>query len=196
MYIQKPVTLQVFLLYSAPMLIRPMIESDIQRVAEINRAGRIESERGIIMDTDLNRKSVEAFMTDWQEWLIDPEIYIQIAEKDGNICGFVAYGRTKTRPAQDRGVVPKYGAEIYAIYVDPSSWRQGIASALFRTAIDDLISKKHIGLLLWVLKKNKRALAFYETLPGAERIGKQRVDIGEKSWAEETCVAWRDIRKI
>lgn len=179
------------------MIIRPIEKNDIQHVAPIHFASRIESERGIIRDEDLTRDSIETIISQWDTWMSDPEFFAQAALNDqGEIMGFIAYGRVKTRPAQDRGVVPKYGAEIYALYVHPDHWRKGIATLLFDAACAHLSEMKLNSLLLWVLKKNKRAITFYETFNGSERIGKQRVDIGEHSWAEESCVAWRDIRKI
>jgi len=179
------------------MIIRHIEKDDISSIASIHHASRIESERGIIRDSDLGRDSIETIIKQWHEWVTDGEFFAQVAaDDDGVVTGFIAYGRVKTRPAQDRGVVPKYGAEIYALYVHPDHWRQGVATSLFRAACTHLSEMKLNSLLLWVLKKNKRAVTFYETFNGAERIGKQRVDIGTDSWAEETCIAWRDIRKI
>jgi ribosomal protein S18 acetylase RimI-like enzyme len=179
------------------MIIRHIEKTDISSIAPIHHASRIESERGIIRDNDLGRDSIETIISQWDTWLSDNEFFALVATNDANeITGFIAYGRVKTRPAQDRGVVPKYGAEIYALYVHPDHWRQRVATSLFQAACTHLSEMKLNSLLLWVLKKNKRAVTFYETFNGAERIGKQRVDIGTDSWAEETCIAWRDIRKI
>lgn len=179
------------------MIARFIDKEDITDIASIHHASRIESERGIIRDTDLERDTIDTMIKQWTEWTSNDEFFAQvIVDEKSVIKGVIAYGRVKTRPAQDRGVVPKYGAEIYALYVHPDYWRQGIATSLFQAACIHLSEMKLNSLLLWVLKKNKRAISFYETFKGAERIGKQRVDIGTNSWAEETCIAWRDIRKI
>lgn len=175
--------------------IQPMTDNDVKAVADIHLFSQRESEKGIIIDSDLNRYDHAHFEKKWQEWIKDPEIYTLVYTEDSAVRGFISYGRVKTRPPQDRAVAPKYGAEIYAVYVHPDHWRKGIATQLMIHAMQDLSDKKLNGLLLWVLKKNKRACAFYERFKG-ERIAKQRVDIGEKSWAEESCFAWRDIRKV
>lgn len=173
-----------------------MTDSDIPEVANIHRLSQRESEKGIIIDSDLDRFDNAYFQTKWAEWSQDPDITTLVYKGlDGGVQGFISYGRVKTRPPQDRSVAPKYGAEIYAVYVHPDHWRKGIAKTLMQTAMRDLSERKINSVLLWVLKKNKRASALYESFQG-ERIAKQRVDIGEKSWAEESCFAWRDVRKV
>lgn len=173
-----------------------MTDTDIPAVANIHLLSQRESEKGIIMDADLDRYDDAHFQNKWREWSQDPDITTMVYKGDnGDILGFISYGRVKTRPPQDRSVAPKYGAEIYAVYVSPDHWRKGIARALMQYAMRDLSHRKINSLLLWVLKKNKRACALYESFKG-ERIAKQRVDIGENSWAEESCFAWRDVRKV
>jgi ribosomal protein S18 acetylase RimI-like enzyme len=177
------------------MSIRAITENDIEQIAELHRLSRRESENGIIRDSDLDRKSHADFVHNWQDWLSDNEIYKICFEDNGVLKGFSLFGRVKTRPAFDRGVVPKFGAEIYALYVHPDYFRQGVGKALFSETCRLLQDQKHYGLILWALKKNQPAQAFYTSLNG-EKVGKQRVDIGESSWAEESCFAWKDIRLL
>lgn len=177
------------------MTIRSITVDDIASLAILHKASRRASEDGVIYPDDLDRESVEDFEKNWDTWLADEEIHALCLDDNGEIKGFVLYGRVKTRPSFDKGVVPRYGAEIYALYVDPNHFRKGIGKTLFKAACDDLIDRKLISMILWVLKKNKRACAFYDQY-GGERIAKQRVDLGEKSWAEESCFGWRDLRKL
>jgi ribosomal protein S18 acetylase RimI-like enzyme len=175
--------------------IKDLDGNNIQDIATIHRLSRIESERGIIRDQDLDRNNQDWFESKWQQWHQDPEIFTKTAIVRDVPVGFVSYGRIKTRPSFDQGVVPRYGGEIYAIYVHPDHFHHGIGTQLFKVACSDLADKKLTSVLLWVLKKNKRACAFYDAM-GGERIAKQRVDIGETSWAEESCFGWRDVRKL
>jgi|GEM_PF-1905321 len=177
-----------------------MVDADIPAIANIHWLSQRESERNIIIDSDLDRYDSSYFQKKWHEWSQDSEITTMVYRgyHDGNndsVQGFISYGRVRTRPPQDRSVVPKYGAEIYALYIHPDHWRKGLAKALMHYAMRDLSNHKINSLLLWVFKKNRRACALYESLKG-ERIARQRVDIGEKSWAEESCFAWHDVRKI
>lgn len=177
------------------MIIRPITPDDIHDVAQIHRLSRIEYERGIIYGDDLERDGINHFIKNWNEWMNDDGIFKLCLEDEGEIRGFILYGHTKTRPSFDQGVVPRYGAEIYAIFVDPNHFRKGYGTQLFNTACDDLTDKKLTSMILWTLKKNKKSCAFYNSF-GGEKIAKQRVDMGEESWAEESCFGWRDIRKI
>lgn len=177
------------------MIIRAYTPTDLDQCAALHKASRRESEKGIIFDSDLDRYGLAHFQNNWAEWAANPDCHIMVAEQAGMITGFVIYGPIKTRPAFDKGVVPRYGAEIFALYVHPDHFRQGIGKALFKQAVKELIDLKLTSMILWALKKNKRAASFYDSL-GGEKIAKQRVDFGEKSWAEESCYGWRDIRKI
>jgi ribosomal protein S18 acetylase RimI-like enzyme len=176
------------------MIIKTPTSNDIEKLASIHRASRIEYERDVIYDDDLNRDDINHFIKNWQTWMNDDDIFKLCLEDDGEVRGFILYGRTKTRPSFDQGVVPRYGAEIYAIFVDPNHFRKGYGTQLFNAACKDLTDKKLNSMILWTLKKNKKSSAFYNSF-GGDKIAKQRVDMGEKSWAEESCFGWRDIRK-
>jgi ribosomal protein S18 acetylase RimI-like enzyme len=176
------------------MIIRTIIPSDIHDVAHIHRLSRMEYERGIIYGDDLERDNIDHFIKNWQTWMNDDEISKLCLEDENEIRGFVLYGRIKTRPSFDQGVVPRYGAEIYAIFINPDHFRKGYGAKLFKAACKDLADKKLTSMILWTLKKNKKSSAFYSSF-GGEKIAKQRVDMGEKSWAEESCFGWRDIKK-
>ena len=178
------------------MIISDCTADDISVLAALHKASQRESERGVILDADLDRKSLEEFQSQWRTWIADGDIFKKcVRAEDRVIQGFILYGRVKTRPDFDRGVVPRYGAEVYALYVHPDHFRKGVGKALFIEACTDLAERKLSSLILWALKKNRRACAFYDALKG-ERIAKQRVEMGERSWAEESCFAWRDVRKI
>lgn len=173
----------------------PLTPDHLHGATETHRLAKIEAERGIILPDDLALYTPDFFVPRWSEWLQNPELGKLGYEVDGKIVGFILFGRIKTRPAFDQGVVPRYGGEIYALYVHPDYFRQGIGTKLFQAACEKLADDKLTSMVLWAIKKNKRACAFYESM-GGERIAKQRVDIGQKSWAEESCFGWRDVRKI
>ena len=72
------------------------------------------------------------------------------------IVGFVAFG-----PCRDEGVGAAR-AEIWAIYVTPSHWSQGVGSQLWERARSRLTAQGYRSVSLWVLMGNERAIQFYD----------------------------------
>jgi len=103
-----------------------------------------------------------------------------LAEADGDLIGFCAYGAEREATTPWRG-------EIYALYVQPQRWRTGAGSALLHTAIDDLAERGDEAVSLWVLHGNDAALSFYrrhgfhetsETVTDAQGLVERRMVLG------------------
>jgi len=77
-----------------------------------------------------------------------------VAAEDGVILGFAT-----TAPSREPNL-PDYG-ELYALYVDPEKWGQGIGMALLSAARANLFGLGFRKALLWVLAGNVRAERFY-----------------------------------
>jgi GNAT superfamily N-acetyltransferase len=64
--------------------------------------------------------------------------------------------------------------ELYAIYLDPQCWGQGLGRKLLAHATRRLLSHGYSIAILWVLESNRRARRFYEiagwTLDGATKL--------------------------
>jgi GNAT superfamily N-acetyltransferase len=83
--------------------------------------------------------------------------WIQIvAHDDIGIVGFVTCG-----PLEDQTADPWVG-EVYAIYVHPRAWSQGVGRQLFVRAAELLRLGGYREAVLWVLETNARARRFYE----------------------------------
>jgi GNAT superfamily N-acetyltransferase len=74
-----------------------------------------------------------------------------VAEDDSGIYGFCAVG-----PSTDED-----WGEVYAIYVDPHRWGEGVGRDLLAAGEQALIDDGHWQALLWVLDGNTQARAFY-----------------------------------
>jgi GNAT superfamily N-acetyltransferase len=73
-------------------------------------------------------------------------------------------GFVHTGPVRDTDLLGSARAEIYTVYVEPATRRQGIGSALM-AAVDDHWRPTNIAeLTLWVFEANAPARAFYERL--------------------------------
>jgi ribosomal protein S18 acetylase RimI-like enzyme len=77
---------------------------------------------------------------------------VLVADEAGSIVGFCAVG-----PSID----DDWG-EVFAIYVGPRHWRHGVGTELLTAAEQALVDAGYSRVLLWVLKGNTRARAFYE----------------------------------
>jgi len=177
------------------MHIRKFQITDLHACAQLHKLSQRESEKGVIFECDLDRHGLNHFIDNWTTWSGMDDMDIIVADNNDTIVGLCIYGKIRTRPDFDKGIVPKYGSEIYALYVHPDHFRKGIGRALFTKTIEALKSQNKKSLLLWTLKKNKRACAFYDAF-GGQKIGKKRVDMGEKSYADESCYGWLDITKV
>lgn len=100
---------------------------------------------------------------------LSPSSFSLVAELDRVIAGscFV------TGTARD-GDLPDDVAELVAIYVDPSRWRQGIGTALLHEALGRCASEGKTEVSLWTLSGNHAAQAFYER-HGFRRDGTEQV---------------------
>lgn len=77
-----------------------------------------------------------------------------IAMDGVKIVGFISYGNCRDETIQ--------AGEIIALYVLKDYYGKGIAQKLVKAALTDL---NHFSeIFLWVLKDNKRAIAFYQKM--------------------------------
>ena len=79
-----------------------------------------------------------------------------VAQDEIGILGFVTCG-----PVEDQTPDPWVG-EVYAIYVHPRAWSQGVGRELFGRAAELLGMLGYREAVLWVLETNARARRFYE----------------------------------
>ncbi len=77
------------------------------------------------------------------------------ASSGERITGFVTFGASRDEDAEGL-------AEIYALYVDPGSYRGGLGRGLMAAARGRLLEAGFSGAVLWVLQGNERAIGFYE----------------------------------
>ena len=78
-----------------------------------------------------------------------------VATEGEDIRGFVTLG-------QSRDVNSSHVGEIFALYVDPDFWGQGVGRRLILNARTYLREMSFTIANLWVLEGNLRAIRFYE----------------------------------
>ena len=93
----------------------------------------------------------------WQTHISIPPARTEtwVASDATELMGFVALGPARHEETTAFG-------EIYAIYVEPRAWNQGLGRILMAQAVSRLASLAFSQAILWVLESNVRARRFYE----------------------------------
>lgn len=108
----------------------------------------------------------------WDDLLRDPARTTLVACPEGAApAGFVAY---RNEPE----------AEIVGLYVDPARWRTGLGTLLMGAALDRLAAAGARRVVLWVMRENRRARAFYERV-GFAPTGRSRESTRQEARFEE-----------
>ncbi|MGC0328648.1 ribosomal protein S18 acetylase RimI-like enzyme [Streptomyces sp. SAI-170] len=138
--------------------VRPMTLADCDRVAEIRIGGWQRAYRGLMPQSHLDGLSVteDAARHRTRFAAADGSALDLVAERAGEVVGWACHG-----PYRD-GEVRTADAELYAIYVDPAHYGDGIGGALLGESVRRCTAAGHPRMLLWVLKDNTRARRFYE----------------------------------
>ncbi|QDG50743.1 GNAT family N-acetyltransferase [Persicimonas caeni] len=145
---------------------------DARGIARVHVAAWRAAYRGQLPDDLLDNLSVDARTARWKKLLSDPSGGTRafVAVDDGEVCGFVAFGRSRDADVDTRSV-----GEVFAIYVHPYAWRHGIGRALLTIATNELEREGFDEATLWVLETNEPAKRFYES-QGWEDDGGRKVD--------------------
>ena len=136
--------------------------------------GRVQVEtwrvayRGLMPDEAIAGFDVEGRQRLWREGLARvprPGSATFVAELDGEVVGFASVGRSRDEEAANEG-------ELYAIYLHPSRWDQGIGRALLERAEESMRAFGFERAVLWVMEGNERGERFYRAA-GWERDGRK-----------------------
>ncbi len=151
--------------------IRQAVETDAEAIATLKTRGWQSAYRGQLPDRFLDDLSLElASRIDFWRMRISTQSSarheIWTADHDDELRGFADLGPARRDDEAGWG-------EVYAIYVDPLHWSQGVGGALLTHAVRRL-SRDYAIASLWVLESNMKARRFYEragwALDGATKI--------------------------
>ena len=141
-------------------LIRRAVEADADAIAALHIRSWQSAYRGQLPDHFLDSLDHELGRRAdfWRTHIsMTPAAKHEIWAADLEACvnGFVALGPARDTDAEATG-------ELYAIYVNPDRWDQGLGSALLTHAAGRLTALGYSDAVLWVLESNIRARRFYE----------------------------------
>ena len=110
---------------------------------------------GIIPHQYLASLSVQERANLWRNAISKQHGTVLLAVASHGEAGFISFGPSRDRDGNEK-------AEIYAIYVLPAFWNQGIGRELLDEAERRIKDNHCIAITLWVLEKNALARRFYE----------------------------------
>ncbi|HEX6231182.1 MAG TPA: GNAT family N-acetyltransferase [Actinomycetota bacterium] len=139
------------------MRIREAQPTDAGAIARIHVRSWQAAYRGLLTDDYLDSLSVDERLEMHRRALESPgEHRTWVAEEGGRILGFSVTG-----PSQDADADERTG-ELYAVYLDPDRFGQGIGKRLVDHSIGDLRERGFRTATLWVLETNEAGRRFYE----------------------------------
>ncbi|TKV27419.1 GNAT family N-acetyltransferase [Arthrobacter sp. NamB2] len=136
--------------------VRPAVDHDAPRLAEIHIAAWRATYRGIMSDERLDGMSVERAASNWRQNIADPAKGIEhlLVAHDDLPVGFAILGPAPDDYAADTG-------QLHALNLHPDWWAQGLGSRLFTAFEQRLAALGYAWAFLWVAKGNERAISFY-----------------------------------
>ncbi len=157
------------------LIVRPAVSEDAAALGRIHIAAWREAYKGVVPADYLARLNPEKRGEGFRQAILKGgEEELWCAERDGGLAGFVSFGPCR----DDRQDSVKVG-EIYALYLDPVRWRQGLGTALCRRAEERLRECGFEQIVLWVLERNSGARAFYEAMGNAPDGATKELVYGE-----------------
>ncbi|WVE34084.1 GNAT family N-acetyltransferase [Priestia megaterium] len=134
----------------------------------------------LVPDAYLNNLSYKQSAEKWSLFLTDPSHFILLAiDERGEIVGFSA------------GKPHLSSAEIYALYVCKEVQSQGIGHLLFSHSVKEFADQQYTSMIIWAMKKNKKATQFYKRL-GGKKILNRTSQFGETK-VEDEAYGWERL---
>jgi len=93
----------------------------------------------------------------WRECIATRVPELLVATEAGVVRGWLSFGQCRDEGSS------KAEAEIWAIYVAPSSWSGGAGRLLWLRAKELMLEQGFKSCSLWVFPQNDRAIKFYHS---------------------------------
>lgn len=151
--------------------IRPARVEDASTTACIRVRGWQAAYRGQVPDQLLDSLSVEHDTIRFADHVghLAADRRVWVAESNGEVVGFASTGPSRDEDAAGAG-------EVYAIYVRPDLYGNGIGAGLLAHAARDLAGQGYVRAILWTLESNAAAQRFYERA-GWRLDGSTKLDV-------------------
>lgn len=161
------------------MKIRKAKPEDVPAIAKVHVDAWLETYRGIVPDTYLNRLSYKKRERLWEENIKKYNISVIETEEDG-VFGFATW--------EGGSSGGEYDSELSSLYILKKYHRQGAGRLLLSSTFRELKERGHRNLVVKVLSENP-ARYFYEKM-GAEKVEEVSISI-EGRRLTETIYSWK-----
>jgi ribosomal protein S18 acetylase RimI-like enzyme len=167
----------------AVMQIHRATAEDCHAIAEVHVASWRAAYAQVLPADFLESLTVEDREPMWQRTIAGGVTRLLCAKDAGQVIGFAAFGKSRDKAA------PADRAELYAVYVHPAWWLQGVGRELWRTALERIQAEHYISTSLWVMVGNDRAIRFYSAAGFSSEAGStRRFELGGATLREFRCV--------
>jgi ribosomal protein S18 acetylase RimI-like enzyme len=169
---------------------RLALVADAAAIAGVHVASWRETYPGLLPDRYLAAMDVRDYEDRWARTLHDPyhRSAVLVVEERGVVVGFASCGRERDG---DR----RYDGELYAIYLLREAQGRGHGRALAEAAAASLGLRGMTSMVVWVLRENLRARAFYERL-GGQYLRERPLDLGLAIEVPEVSYLWVDTAEL
>jgi ribosomal protein S18 acetylase RimI-like enzyme len=167
--------------------IRPATINDAPAIARVHVASWRTTYRDVLPEEFLASLSEGGYSDRWKRVIGEGATRVYVADDEDDVVGFASGGRER---AGEGG----YKGELYAIYVVDASQRRGFGRELVRAVVGGLRELGLEDMIIWVLRDNRAARAFYERLGGVF-VRSQPITIGPAT-LEEVSYGWRRLEDV
>lgn len=165
-------------------MVRPAGLGDAAAIARVHVATWRTTYRGLLPDDFLASLTEAQYAERWKRGIGDGSTRVFVAEDASGVIGFASGGR-------ERAGEDAFGGELYALYVDDRAQRRGHGRELVRAVVGGLREMGLHDMIIWVLRDNAEARAFYERLGGVY-VRTQPITIGP-TLLDEVSYGWRSF---
>ncbi|MGA7913309.1 MAG: GNAT family N-acetyltransferase [Candidatus Dormiibacterota bacterium] len=165
-------------------MVRPAGLGDAAAIARVHVSTWRTTYRDMLPDDFLASLTEGHYADRWKRGIGDRTSRVYVAEDADGVVGFASGGR-------ERAGEDGFGGELYALYVDDRAQRRGHGRELVRAVVGGLRDMGLRDMIIWVLRDNAGARAFYERLGGVY-VRTQPITIGP-TLLHEVSYGWRSL---
>ena len=168
-------------------MVRLAESGDAAEIARVHVATWRSAYGGLLADDFLASLSEVHYTERWKRVIDEGSSRVFVVDEADGIAGFASGGR-------ERAGEPGFTGELYALYVLEGAQRRGHGRELVRAVAGALRAMRLPDMIVWVLRDNRPARAFYERL-GGTYVRAQPITIGATT-LEEVSYGWRALDEI